>query len=252
MINKDNSVISNKKTVVACDLFLNLDLYHVPGWLQEFLKVAFPNIEIVPVNTPNSQKTNRGATVYWGNRITMKMIHDMPNLKWIHFGSVGVNRVNVEKLMEKGITVTSSKGLVVSSMVASALAFMTSLARGLHYSQFLRNKGEMSREKFDIYFDHIHELSNETCLIVGFGDVGRRLLKICNALEMNVSVIRRSKEKVDLVDKSYTLEQILDAVSRADYIVNLLPLTKKTKGIFTREVFNNMKKGSFFINIGRG
>ncbi len=252
MTNKDNAVISNKKAIVACDLFLSLRLYHLPKWLQERLKVAFPNVEIVPVNTPDSPLTTEDATVYWGNRITSEIIKNMPKLEWIHFGSVGVNRANTEEVFKRDILITSSKGLVISSMVTSAIAFMTNLARGMHYNQMLRNEKNMNRDSFDNYFDQIHELAGERCLIVGFGDVGKKLAKVCKALEMNVSVIGRSINKHESVDNFFTLERISTAVSNADYVINLLPLNDETEQIFTQKVFEKMKFSAFFINIGRG
>ena len=252
MINKENTVISNKKAVVACDLFLSLRLYHLPEWLQERLKIAFPNVEIVPINTPNLPLTTGDATVYWGNRITPEIIRNMPKLEWIHFGSVGVNRVNIKEVSKRDILITSSKGLVISSMVTSAIAFMTNLARGMHYNQMLRNEKNMNRDSFDNYFDQIHELEGERCLIVGFGDVGKKLAKVCKALEMNVSVIGRSISTHESVDNFFTLEKISAAVSNADYVINLLPLNDETKQVFTQEVFSKMKLSAFFINIGRG
>jgi phosphoglycerate dehydrogenase-like enzyme len=252
MIDKDSSIISNKQAIVACDLFLSLRLYHLPEWLQVHLKIAFPNVEIVPVNTPDSPLINEDATIYWGNRITSEIIKNMPKLKWIHFGSVGVNRANAEEVSKRDILITSSKGLVISSMVTSAVAFMTNLARGIHYSQMLRNEKNMNRDSFDDYFDQIHELAGERCLIVGFGDVGKKLVKICKALEMNVSVVGRSINKHDLVDDFFTLDQIPTAVSNADYVINLLPLNTETKQVFTQKVFEKMKPSAFFINIGRG
>jgi len=252
MISKDNAVISNKKAVVACDLFLSLRLYRLPEWLQERLKVAFPNVEIVPVNTPDSPLTNGDATVYWGNRVTPEIIKNMPKLEWIHFGSVGVNRANTEEVFKRDILITSSKGLVISSMVTSAIAFMTNLARGMHYNQMLRNEKNMNRDSFDNYFDQIHELAGERCLIVGFGDVGKKLVKVCKALEMNVSVVVRSISRHELADEFFTLEDISTAVSGADYVINLLPLNAKTEQVFTQDVFSKMKSSAFFINIGRG
>ena len=41
---------------------------------------------------PNQMMFNPKAEIYWGNRITEEIITNMPNLKWIHFGSVGVER----------------------------------------------------------------------------------------------------------------------------------------------------------------
>jgi phosphoglycerate dehydrogenase-like enzyme len=252
MTNKGNIAISNKRAIVACDLFLSLRLYHLPEWLQERLKVSFPNVEIIPVNTQNSPLVEEKATVYWGNRITAEIIDSMPKLEWIHFGSVGINRVNTKNLTKRKILITSSKGLVISSMVASAIAFMTNLARGIHFNQILRNQNNMNRESFDNYFDQIHELSDECCLIVGFGDVGKRLAKVCKALEMNVSIISRSVKKHKYVDDTFILDNLSDAVSKADYVINLLPLNSETDQVFTNQVFTHMKNSAFFINIGRG
>jgi D-2-hydroxyacid dehydrogenase (NADP+) len=252
MINKEHTIISNKKAVVACDLFLSLRLYHLPEWLQERLNIAFPNVDIVPVNIPDSPLISGDATVYLGNRITSEIINNMPKLEWIHFGSVGVNRANTEEVSKRNILITSSKGLVISSMVTSAIAFMTNLARGMHYNQMLRNEKNMNRDSFDNYFDQIHELAGERCLVVGFGDVGKKLVKVCKALDMDVSVIGRSISKHDFVDDFFTLEKISTAVSSADYIINLLPLNVETERVFTRQVFSKMKPSAFFINIGRG
>lgn len=252
MRNSKKNILSNKKAIIACDLFLPLRLYHLPDWLQDQLKVAFPNVEIVPVNTPESPLTIDDATVYWGNRITHEIIAKMPKLEWIHFGSVGVNRVNINELSEKHVLITSSKGLVVSSMVTSAVAFMTNLARGMHYSQKLRDSNCMTRNEFDKYFDQIHELSGERCLIVGFGDVGKKLSKVCQALEMHVSVVSRSLIVDESIDVFFTLDELSAAVFEADYVVNLLPLNDETNQVFTQNVFSKMKSSAFFINIGRG
>ena len=247
-----NSVLSEKQLVIACDFFLTLRLYKLPDWLKERLKVAFPNIEIIPVNVPNEPLVHETASIYWGNRITPEIIQGMPKLKWIHFGSIGVNRIQESEVPERGILVTSSKGTVISSMVASALAFMTGLARGLHLSEALRREERMSRESFDRYFDQIHELSGERCLIVGFGDVGTKLAKVCSALDMKVSVVSRSIIQQKMVDSSFSLQELTSAATNADYVINLLPLNKETNGVFTKDVFLAMKSSAFFINIGRG
>ena len=251
-MNEKYTILSNKEAVVVCDLFLSLRLYRMPDWLKRRLSIVFPNVKIIPVNTPGNPLTVKDATVYWGNRITPEIINSMPKLEWIHFGSVGVDRANTKEVFKRNILITSSKGLVVSSMVASAMAFMTNLARGMHHSQILRNQGNMNRKGFDKYFDQIHDLSGERCLIVGFGDVGDRLAKVCKALEVNVSAIGRSIDKHNSVDNFYSLSQLSDAVSDADYVVNLLPFNFETEKVFTYEVFDKMKPGAFFINIGRG
>lgn len=246
-------MLSTAHAVVACDLFLDLRLYCVPQWLMDQLSEAFPNVLFQPVNVPGASLLDSSATVYWGNRITPEIIGGMPYLRWIHFGSVGVDRARTPEVRERNIMVTSSRGTVVAPMVASALAFMASLARGLHRSEALRRSGGMNRKSFDAYFDQIRELAGERCLIVGYGDVGQRLGRVCRALDMDVVAIRRpGKEACSELSESYPIEKLADAASTADYVVNLLPYTAHTERVFDRAFFSAMKPDAFFINIGRG
>ena len=138
-------------------------------------------------------------------------------------------------------------------MVTSATAFITGLARGIHRAEMLRQKGKMDREHFDQYFSEIQECSGQNCLIVGYGDVGNKLVDVCIALGMNVSIVQKpNKKNIHKFDAVFQLDDLSSAVSNADYIVNLLPYNVETKLVFNKSVFKSMQKHSFFINIGRG
>ncbi|MNG05819.1 Glyoxylate/hydroxypyruvate reductase B [compost metagenome] len=43
-----------------------------------------------------------------------------------------------------------------------------------------------------------------------------------------------------------------EVLAASDYVVNILPLTEKTVGLFDGAVFSRMKPSAFFVNIGRG
>lgn len=57
------------------------------------------------------------------------------------------------------------------------------------------------------------------------------------------------KMSVDAVVHS---DQIKDALSQADFVTSVLPFTEKTHKFYTKDTFDAFKKGSTFINIGRG
>jgi phosphoglycerate dehydrogenase-like enzyme len=245
--------ISEKKVVIACDLFLEQKLYLLPSWLIDKIGILFPNVEIQPINVPGISIQDSDAEIYWGNRITPEVLSCLPKLKWIHFGSVGTNRLNDCNININDLWVTSSKGTVVSSMVTSATAFITGLARGLHRAEMLRQKRKMNREYFDQYFYEIQECNGQNCLIVGYGDVGKKLTDVCLALGMNVSIVQKSnKINIHKFDAVFSLDDLSSAVSNADYVVNLLPYNVETRLVFNKSVFKSMQKHSFFINIGRG
>ena len=250
-----DSPSASRGVSVACDLFLDLRLYRVPEDTLDSLHATFPGLDVVPVNVPGASPHDAaGCEVYWGNRITAETVRLMPSLRWIHFGSVGTDRARIPEVKERGIRVTSSRGLMVAPMVASAVAFITGLARGIHHCARLRTEGRLSRESYDEYFDQIQDLQGQRCLIVGLGDVGHRLAEVCAAFGMKVDAIRRSTAAPPppVVERQFTLDQLDEAARDADYVVNLLPATAETAGVFDGAVFGRMRPGAFFINIGRG
>ena len=46
--------------------------------------------------------------------------------------------------------------------------------------------------------------------------------------------------------------ELHDLAAQADVIVNALPLTPRTRGLFDREFFDAAKRGHLFINVARG
>ena len=246
-------LISKKKVVIACDLFLEQKLYLLPNWLRSKINVLFPNVVIQPINVPYASKEDSDAEIYWGNRVNAEVVSSLPKLKWIHFGSVGTNRLQDYSINISDLWVTSSKGTVVPAMVTSAVAFITGLARGFHRAETLRQKGKMDREYFDEYFSEIQECSGQNCLIVGYGDVGKKLADVCLALGMKVSIVQKpNKKNTNKFEAVFPLDHLPLAVSNADYVVNLLPYNAETKLVFNYTVFKSMQSHSFFINIGRG
>ncbi len=223
--------------VIGCDLFLDLDIFNVP---KHFVKELSQNHIVKEVNTYDSNdKDISDIEIYFGNRINSELIEKMPNLKWIHFGSVGVDKV---LNMKKDIIVTNSKGTMDEALSCSALSLMFSLARGVNHCYDLRHKSNLSRNSMNNYFNKLQNVYNQTILIAGCGSVGEKVASVCEVMGMRV--IRMTSQ--------HTTDALYHLVESADFVLNLLPYTKKTKSIFNKKAFGNMKNNSYFINIGRG
>merc|ERR1712216_602560 len=71
---------------------------------------------------------------------------------------------------------------------------------------------------------------------------------------MNIVGVRNnlSKPKPDTFDEMYHFSDLGKAVSDADYVVSALPFTKETTNLVSDSVFKQFKKGSIFVNVGRG
>src|SRR5699024_1299048 len=57
---------------------------------------------------------------------------------------------------------------------------------------------------------------------------------------------------VEGFSKTYTIDNLFQALEEADIVVNTLPETKETIHLLQREHFEKMKNAALFINVGRG
>ncbi len=97
------------------------------------------------------------------------------------------------------------------------------------------------------------ELSELTVGVVGYGQVGSRVVRLlkafgCRILVADPYVQLTPGDMEDGVEKA-SLEQILD---EADVVTLHARVTKETTQFIGREQFARMKKGAFFVNTARG
>lgn len=244
-----------KPIVVACDLFLDLKLYRLPEAWQARLKEAFPGLTLASVAVHGREDSTElaKAEVYWGNRFSADRLAAMPALRWVHFGSVGVDKALDPRVSARKLIVTNSPGMASAAMAAHAVALATGLARGLHRASSLREDRKLDRLNFDAYWDEIQDLDGQEALVVGLGESGRRVAAALTALGMRVSGVRSGAGAPPAgVAELVAPERLLEAASRADLVVGMLPLTARTRGFFSVAFIGAMKRSAFFVNVGRG
>ncbi len=91
--------------------------------------------------------------------------------------------------------------------------------------------------------------SERTVGVLGLGELGSRCAQALLALGFRVVGWSRSGSAVEGVEVSTDLEATL---AQAEIVVNLLPLTPATTGLFCAQTFTKMPPGSVFINVARG
>jgi glyoxylate/hydroxypyruvate reductase A len=88
--------------------------------------------------------------------------------------------------------------------------------------------------------------------VMGLGSVGKAVACRLRDFEFEVSGWARSQHDIEGV-RCYTGPDTLKAFLRPlDYIVCVLPLTRETRGVINADSIAAMKKGAYFINVGRG
>ncbi len=238
---------------VACDLYTSsIKFQIITKKIIRKLKKNFKDIELINVQSKKFKKNKSKIKIYWGNRISAKIIQELPKLEWIHYGSTGVN-VEVLKLAKtKKIQITNTRRMFDNAVAATVMSFIFTLARGINYSFYLKSKKKLNRKFYNKITPNIKNVFNQKILFVGFGGIAKKISKICKSMDMEIYGIKRKNEKFLSYIKFYRLKEIKKAVQNKDYVINLLPFTYNTKKIFNKEIFDNMKKSAFFINVGRG
>jgi phosphoglycerate dehydrogenase-like enzyme len=98
-------------------------------------------------------------------------------------------------------------------------------------------------------------LEGKTALILGFGQIGQRIGRVCQALGMEMLAVRRSLEKrleVSYPVRVYGLAELPDLLRRAQALIIALPATPETESLIGPDELYRLPAGSLLVNIGRG
>lgn len=88
-------------------------------------------------------------------------------------------------------------------------------------------------------------------VIYGTGAIGQEIARTLSLFGVIVSGVSRSGSKRPYFTSNATLKEGIDAVSAADWVINTLPLTTETEGLFDAGFFRRLRHCGF-INVGRG
>jgi glyoxylate/hydroxypyruvate reductase A len=95
-------------------------------------------------------------------------------------------------------------------------------------------------------------LRGKTLTLVGVGDIGREIARVVRAVGMHVIGVSRSGQRVPGVEHVYRPGYLHRALAAADFVVVVLPLTRRTRGLIDEQALAAMRPGAWLLNIGRG
>lgn len=225
------------------NVLINTDLKE-----SQFKKIQtlLPEYEIL--TEPRVDKLNdTEVVVHWSKEIAKLWQEEkLPNLKWVQAISAGVNYLPLEGFQEKGIVLTNASGIhkyTITEYVIGAL---------LNYLRDFDQLKENQEKKYWTNDVRVEQLNGKTILIYGIGSIGRQLARVCQSFGMHVIGVNTSGNAVDEADETVSQENSDGQMQDADIIVNILPETPETIDFFDHQRFQNMKRGTIFVNVGRG
>jgi D-3-phosphoglycerate dehydrogenase len=182
-------------------------------------------------------------------KIDTELIDAAPNLGFVARHGVGYDTVDVEALTRRGIPLALTGDVNSGPVAEHALALMLALAKRIPvYDQAVRTGRFSIRDSFSAC-----ELDGRTVLLVGFGRIGRKVARLCDAFGMAVLVVDPLVDAREIESLGYGLADDLDsAIGQADFVSLHVPKGPDTIHLIGKARIDRMRQGAFLINVSRG
>jgi len=176
-----------------------------------------------------------------------KLLKDARELLWLHSQSAGVDRYVKEGVLPSGVTLTNSAGAFSQAIGEYLVGALLCIYKNFHLYR------DLQREASWHPLGKVKSVFGSKVLIVGAGSIGRAFATKIKALgAYTVGVRRRHADPDECFDEMHLIDDLDALLPDFDVVAVCLPGTDETNGLFDEKRFSLMKKGSVFINIGRG
>ena len=181
-----------------------------------------------------------------GNEILSKC----KKLKVISRHGVGYDNVDIKYLKSNNIKLLITATANAVSVAEHVMYMILTLSKGItQYDQMVRSGQFRNAANKLLTF----ELLNKEILIMGFGRIGKILIKRCLGFDMKVNVYDPFVEKKYIEEQGGNKIEDLDLfLKTADYLSIHMPLNDKTKNLINLNKLKTMKKNVIIINTARG
>ena len=176
------------------------------------------------------------------------LFHVAPRVRAVVVHGTGTDLVPLASAAARGVMVANLPGSNAQSVAEYCVMAMLVLARNvLPIIESLRSGTWDAARALGA---GTHEIAAMTLGIVGVGEIGRRVARICRqGFGMRVLGHQRRLDRLPAEAEPQALQGLLE---QSDFVVVTCPLTPQTRHLFNRETFGVMKRTAWLINVGRG
>tara|TARA_B100001059_G_scaffold222799_1_gene247109 strand:- start:338 stop:1294 length:957 start_codon:yes stop_codon:yes gene_type:complete len=184
------------------------------------------------------------------SKLNEKILKHCPKLKVISRHGVGYDNVDLSYIKSKNITLLITATANAVAVAEHVIYMMLSISKSINQYDAEVRSGSFKKNSSII---KTLELFNKEILILGFGRIGKSLIKRCLGFDMKVKVFDPfvSKDVVEELGGS-KINNLDNGLKTCDYLSLHVPLTEKTKNMINYSKLKTMKKNVIIINTSRG
>lgn len=169
--------------------------------------------------------------------LTARLIDLAPRLRIACRFGAGCDNFDVPALTRRGIPLATTGDANADTVAEHALYLMLALAKRGPALERAVKSGSWPRGFGGV------ELRERTCVVVGFGRIGRAVARRAAAFGMKILAVDPHVPGTD---------KLADALPQADFVVLACALTSETRGLIGAQALARMKPGAFLVNVARG
>lgn len=183
------------------------------------------------------------------NKVVLRAddLRQAKQLRYIGVTATGMNNIDHDYCQHAGITVQNVEGYGTDSVAQHTLTLALNLASNfVAYQQDVRKQAWSASSHFCLLNHPVIELAGKHAVIVGHGELGKRVEAMFKAMGMKVSIAARPGKKDD------SRPSLVSLLPHADVISLHCPLTEDTDKLIDADMLSLMKPTAFLINTARG
>jgi len=171
-----------------------------------------------------------------------------PRVRAVAIHGTGTDLVPLADATARGVPVSNIPGGNAQSVAEYCVMAMLMLARKT--PSIIESLKKDSWDQARTLGAGTHEIANMMAGIVGVGQIGTRVARICHhGFGMRVLGNQRRVDDMPAEARPAGLDQL---VSQSDFVIVTCPLTPETHHLFNAKRIALMKKTAWLINVGRG
>jgi len=168
----------------------------------------------------------------------------LTRLRWMHTYSAGVDHWVFQKMLEKGVRLSSSSGASAVPIAHTVMLYVLALSRDLPGWIDAQARHAWEPRSVD-------DVSGRVLAVVGLGPIGLEVARLGQAFGMRVIGLRRTPGG-DEPCETWPLSRLDELLPLADYLVLALPLTPATRHLIDARALARLRPSARLINVGRG
>ncbi len=188
-----------------------------------------------------------GLAIRSNTKVTPKLIEAAKKLKVIGRAGIGVDNVDIPAASSRGIVVMNTPFGNAITTAEHSISMMMALARQIPEANASTHAGKWEKYRFMGV-----ELYNKTLGVIGCGNIGSIVADRALGLKMKVIAYDPFLSAERALEIGVEKVELLDLLTRSDFITLHTPLTEKTRNIIGAAGLSRCKKGVRIINCARG